>query len=349
MTMRQSDSPKVLQTQKILGQIVQASDLPSLLNVSNGDILPLKAVDHPLGSIVEAQVENGQIHTLKLLAPSGSVTASIYEIVGRYKLEPYFSGEIATEVTAILANTGIDDPSLTNYEDKAFCTIDGTNTRDLDQALFIDKDGQHLVVYYALADAAYYVRPGSALFKETLKRGASYYLPGLMIPMLPRELCEGVVSLNPGVNRRAVVFELTLDAAGRHVKTHITRARIRSRAKLSFDAVQAYFDDPGQSPLTQSELNKSLLRLKKVGLLRLQLAEERKVARYHRTEINVEIGENGLVFNIMDNVRNAVELYNEQLSLLCNTEGAKILAAQADLDPKTQAIYKVHAPPRKTN
>ncbi|NOT86419.1 MAG: RNB domain-containing ribonuclease [Methylococcaceae bacterium] len=330
---------------KQLGVIVKEDGHYALMDFSSKQHFPLSAADYAEGSIVEFQVVDNEVQQLGLLAAVNSAPAKIYQIVGNYKLDPFFSAEVMAEVAAILANPGIDESSLAAYEDKPFCTIDGADTLDLDQALFIDKTDSGFIIYYAIADAAYYVKPGSALFTEGLKRGASYYLPGLMIPMLPRELCIGVISLNAKVNRRAVVFELSLDQNGKHLSTQITRARIQSRAKLSFDEVQAYFDNPNQSALNNTEVAKSLIRLKKVGLLRLRLAEERKVARYHRTEINIKIGQDGLVFNLLDNVRNEVELYNEQLSLLCNMAGARFLSSAGNSDEPTQAIYKVHAQP----
>lgn len=336
----EANSPK-----KQLGKIVTVEGRLELIDFSSGQTYPVASEELSAGSIVEFQANQNEITALALLAPASSAVAKIYEIVANYKLDLFFSTEVTAEVATILTNPGIDDIRLVDYVDKAFCTIDGADTRDLDQALFIDKTASGFTIYYAIADAAYYVRPGSALFAEALKRGASYYLPGLMIPMLPRELCEGVISLNARVNRRAVVFELSLDQNGQHFNTKITRARIQSRAKLSFDEVQAYFDNPNLSALKNTEVAKSLLLLKKVGLLRLLLAEERKVARYHRTEINIKIGQDGLVFNLLDNVRNAVELYNEQLSLLCNMEGAQFLANPDNADEEPQAIYKIHAQP----
>lgn len=330
---------------KYLGKIIQDGERYAILAVGIDTNLSLAVVDYPVGSIVQFQLHNQQAQAIELLATAGSAAASIYSIACDYQLTPYFPAAVISETATILAQPNIDDPGLLDYGDKAFCTIDGEHTRDLDQALYLEQVGEQFVIYYALADAAYYVKPGTALFAEALKRGASFYLPGLMIPMLPRELCEGVISLNPHEQRRAVVFELILDATGRHLKTNITRARICSQAKLSFEQVHDFFVDPKQSPITLPQLCQSLKTFQQVGLLRLQLAEERKVARFHRTEINVAMGANGMVFNLLDNVRNEVELYNEQLSVLCNSAGAEILAAGEDETQSTQAIYKTHAAP----
>ncbi len=164
--------------------------------------------------------------------------------------------------------------------------------------------------------------------------------------MLPRELCVDVISLNEDVSRRAVVFEIFLNHDGHHIETNIVCSRIRSRGKLSFKEVENFLAEPASLIRNDEHLSESLKYFQQVGLLRLKLAEERNIARFHRTEVNVKLGHDGLVFNLLDNVRNPVELYNEQFSLLCNIAGAKLLADRGESFAKfIQPIYKVHPPP----
>ena len=301
-----------------------------------------------IGCIVRGQIRNGYLHTLTLLATPQSIKATLYLIAGKHKLDPLFSTAIMQEVEEILENPGLDDPALIDLENLAFCTIDDADTRDLDQALYIDKDKTKYKVYYALADAAYYVRPSTQLFDEALKRGSSYYLPGLMIPMLPRSLSEGLISLNENMVRRAMVFELHLDSSGVCIDTRLYRARIKSRAKLSFEKVQAFLDYPEQNLFDDLALGQSLRLLKEVGELRLRLAEERNIVRYRRHEVKVKLGNDGFRFNILDDLRNDVEGYNEQLSLLCNVEGARFLKKEDTDDDHIHPVYRVHPHPPQT-
>lgn len=299
------------------------------------------------GQIVEFKTKKHDIaENLTPIAAAGSARSQLFKIAAARKLTPYFSPEIQAEVAAIRNNPGIEDPDLVDLEALAFCTIDGQDTQDLDQALHVDKTSNGFVVRYAIADAAYYIQPGSALFTEALKRGASFYLPGLMIPMLPRELCVDVISLNENVRRRSVVFEMHLNQLGVVMQTRIVRSRIRSRGKLSFKEVETFLSGSSTTIRGDADLAISLRYFRDVARLRLRLAEERNVARYHRTEVNVKLGQDGLVFNLLDNVRNEVELFNEQLSLLCNTAGAMLLTETDDtLTNCLQPIYKIHPPP----
>jgi ribonuclease R len=252
---------------------------------------------------------------------------------------------VHAEVDAYLARPGLDDPELVDRTDVPFCTIDGPGTRDLDQAVWASasKDGFHL--RYAIADASYYVAPGTALHAEALARGASYYLPGMSIPMLPRALSEGLVSLGPAVDRRALVFDVRLDARATVLDFALERARVRSRAQLTFDQVQAYVDAqtplPGGKALTR-ELGPTLLATARLGALRADHPDRAAMVRYRRIEAAVRLGPGGELI-VGAAPRPPIELANEQISILCNALGARfLLAGSPDL---VQPIYRVHEPP----
>ena len=291
-----------------------------------------------LDAIVEVQVNR-----LSVLARADSARHDLYGILVAQELNPIFPPEVEEEVKELQKAPGIDDPTLVDMTALPFVTIDGATSMDLDQAVYIEMDGDVYVVRYALADAAYYVRPGTALFAEALRRGASYYLPGLMVPMLPRALSEDLVSLNPYVDRRATVFQMRIDAAGECIGTEFIRARIHSHGKLAFGRVQAYYDGTNHY---DSAIERNLDLVKEVGLLRMKRAEERDVLRFRRSEVDVKLPSHKRArFVVMDGVRHPVESYNEQLSLLSNVVGAKQLRDSAPDQDHVDPIYRVHPSP----
>lgn len=251
-------------------------------------------------------------------------------IASRHGLTDEYPPAAVAEANAWVQEPGIDDPGLTDLTTLPFCTIDNVDSRDLDQALHIARAGDGYRLRYALADASFYTPPTGALFAEALARGASYYLPGRAYPMLPRPLSEGTVSLNPNVVRRALVMDLTLGPDGLCRSTKLVRARIRSRKKHSYSGVQAYYDgtetasgEPGKNDPAYAE---TLDLLAEVGASLIADARRRNVVRYDRGP------------------RLDVERFNEQISLLCNVQGAQLLA-QAE-NPNVQAVFRVHpAPP----
>lgn len=136
-------------------------------------------------------------------------------------------------------------------------TIDGDDARDFDDAVWAGPDedpgnpgGWRLVV--AIADVAFYVRPGSALDRAAYERGTSCYLPDRVEPMLPEALSAGLCSLQPDVDRACLAMEMWIDAAG-HLRRHrVRRGLMRSAARLTYGQVQAAMDgnpDSATAPL----------------------------------------------------------------------------------------------------
>lgn len=257
-------------------------------------------------------------------------------------LDDRFDADVLAEVRAHQRAPGLDDPSLEDLRHLPFVTVDGPGTRDLDQALHLARDGAGYHLRYAIADASHFVAPGTALFREALRRGASYYLPGFAIPMLPRALSEDLVSLGPDVDRRALVFDVRLDEAAGVLGFRLARARIRSRARLAFGEVDALLGDPGGAPLAGHEAAPSLGLLGEVGPRRARHEDRRHVVRFRRVEAAVRLRGDGSLEAVRDE-RGPAELANEQLSILCNALGARWLdEARADF---VQPIYRVHAAP----
>ena len=299
----------------------------------------------PVGTIVRVEPERGAV--VAIIAAAGSARADLWRVVARFGLVPDYPPEVLAEADELVAQPGLDDPELVDLTDRAFITIDNDDSRDLDQAMHIEAapDGG-FDVYYALADASYYIRPGSALFADALARGASFYLPGFSIPMLPRSLSEGIVSLNEGVLRRSLVVLTRVAADGQAAWTRLFRARIESRRKLTYDGVQAYFDDPSASPLTGQAFTPTLDHLRTVGLVRAALADAHDVVRYNRVSLAIGFTDpEGHAFTAVGDARNDCERYNEQVSLLCNIEGARFLVGFGDSGIASQPIFRVHPAP----
>ncbi len=311
--------------------------------------------------------------SIEIVATADSAGARIYSLLEKFDLNPCFPQACEEEANALIAAPGFDDPVLQDLKHLPFVTIDNADSRDLDQAIYIERGNNNatsegapdgdLAVYYALADASYYVRPGTALFDEALARMVTYYAPDMAIPMLPRQLSEGLISLNPGVKRRALIFKTIVQADGQLGSTEVIRGLIQSRAKLSYEGVQHFIDaarvsKQQQHKLGNQEFSDSLLLLETVGERRINEARERNVISYNRREASVSI-DDGDRFVITQRERFDSERYNEQVSLLCNMEGARLLAQGARLlaqgaralsqqqgkHPELHSIYRIHAAP----
>jgi len=286
--------------------------------------------------------------------------ALIADSLESLKIQVEHDAQCLQESQYWLEHTGLDDPELTDLTTLPFVTIDNPDSRDLDQALLIEKDDSGYRVRYALADASYYVRPGSALFREALARGTTFYTPIMAAPMLPIELSEGLISLNPNVERRALVFDMQVNESGTTRRTSIVRAKIRSQAKLSYASVQDWLNkDAVQSTSTdtppiakesvENSYDDSLRLLKELGIKLIAAAEERGIVKFDRTETYIRVRDQPPSFDTSVRKRYETERYNEQISLMCNMQGAEMLLVLDGASDVLQAIFRVHdAPLRKS-
>ncbi len=279
----------------------------------------------------------------KPLARAGSLRAELVRLAVEAGVDPTYPPEVMAEARRWAGATRVDDPDLVDLRDLPFVTIDNVGSRDLDQALLVERDGDGFLVRYALADASFYVRPESALLADALERGASFYLPGWAVPMLPPMLSEGVISLNSRVDRRALVFEVRLAPDGSVRRTEVVRARIRSRRKLSYRRVQRAWDEPAGSGFRGEAFAPSLELLREVGVLRVAEARRRHAVSFHRHEVEVELDGERAGFRVLARERLEVERCGEQLSLLVNVEGARMLLAAGG--GHVQPVFRVHPAP----
>jgi len=149
-----------------------------------------------------------------------------------------------------------------DLRDLELVTIDGEDARDFDDAVWAEPDatpgnpgGWHLVV--AIADVAWYVRPGGALDRDAYRRGNSTYFPDRVVPMLPEPLSNGWCSLKPGEDRSCLAADLWIDQSGRLLRHRFRRGLMRSAARLTYAQVQRAADrrpDDATAPLADTAI-----------------------------------------------------------------------------------------------
>jgi len=336
---------------ELIGEVVRRRNKAYVRDIfsDGGEPAPIELAGERVGTgaIVRATRGRSNWRLAEVLARGGSARAGLYSICQEHQLSPLHEPAAVRESRALVNSPGLDDPKLEDLRGLPFVTIDGPGTRDLDQALYIEQRGKRFDVYYALADASFAAPAGSALFDASLQRGASYYLPGLAVPMLPRPLSEGIVSLNPRVERRALVFVMRVAPDGRCSKTRLVRARIKSRGQLTFADVEAILAGTAGKRRRQklaTGVEASMRALREVGELRLADARRRNVVRYRRSEVEFKLGREGMRFAVTGGIRGEAERYNEQISLMCNIEGAQYLR-RALGDERMKPVFRVHPAP----
>lgn len=222
-----------------------------------------------------------------------------------------------------------------------FVTVDGADARDFDDAIWAEKTDKGWHIKVAIADVSYYVRPEDELNNESYIRGNSTYFPDRVNPMLPKELSNGICSLNPGVDRAVMVFDMHLDNDGKILSVADPyRALINSAARLTYEQLQSAHDgkpDEKTTPLMDNVV-KPLYGA----------YEALAKARAARGTLDLEMPENkvkvktGKVEDIGPYERVTSHKVIEEFMLAANVAAAQAL--ERKLSP---VVYRVHSPPPK--
>ena len=190
--------------------------------------------------------------------------------------------------------------------DLGFVTIDPPDSLDLDQALHLDRTRDGFVLHYAIADVGAVVEPGGVLDVETRKRGQTFYLPDGKVPLHPKELSEGSASLLPDEDRPAVVWRIELDESARPLSCTVSRATVRSVARLDYAGVQADSE--------AGRLHPSIASLPEFGRLRTAAAVARGAIELRLPEQEVVPDGDGWRVDLAP--RTEADDWNAEVSLL---------------------------------
>lgn len=231
---------------------------------------------------------------------------------------------------------------IRDLRDKLIITIDGDDAKDLDDAISLeynDSGNYHLGVY--IADVSHYVQEKGPLDTEALNRGTSVYLPDRVIPMLPKELSNGICSLNEKVDRLVMACEMEIDHDGKIINHDIFEAIINNKHRMTYSNVNAMLEDKNQAirdayfdiyPMLKqmNELAKTL-RNKRI---------KRGSFEFESLEPRLILDQNGKVVDIVLRKQRSAEKLIEEFMLAANET-----VAEAMTWLNVPFIYRVHEEP----
>ncbi|MCR5870139.1 MULTISPECIES: RNB domain-containing ribonuclease [unclassified Sphingomonas] len=185
---------------------------------------------------------------MKTLAdPSQILTRELAAIRSEFQVPEEFPPEVLIAAERAARRAPSDHADWTRHP---FVTLDPAHSTDLDQAFAIESAGDAHLLHYAIADIGWFVDPDGRIDAEAWRRGETLYLPDGKASLYPPLLSQGAASLLPDGPRPAVVFSVRVDAEGTVALDAVTRAVIRSRAKLAYATVTEADLPPGFTTLT---------------------------------------------------------------------------------------------------
>lgn len=236
----------------------------------------------------------------------------ILSIIYKYNINTSFPDDVKEEVKNISMEVLPEETEgRRDLRDMEIFTIDGDDTKDIDDAISIEKFANgHYRLGVHIADVSYYVKEGSPLDNEAMERGTSVYLVDRVIPMLPHELSNGICSLNPNVDRLAISCIMEFDSTGKQVDYEIFPSVIRSRIQMTYKKVNSILEKniipEGYEPYVQSlrlmaELAVILREVKnKRGYINFDVDEAKILVDENCKPVEITVRERGIGENLIE-------------------------------------------------
>lgn len=301
------------------------------MNAKPGDKVVAEITSYPKNAMVGGKI-------VEILGESGDFYTEELAIIRGYGLIEEFSAEVERQAEEV-ARQPITLGRRRDLRALATITIDGEDTRDIDDAISLERDGQNYILGVHIADVSNYVKLNSKLDREAYARGTSVYFPDRVLPMLPKALSNGACSLNEGEDRYAMSCFMTFDSNGKKTDYKICESVIHSDHRMTYTEVTAILDGDRQLNKKYSDVAPML---RDMHNLCLKLESRRKAAGsidLDVKEAHIYINEDGEIV-IPDYERSVSHRMIEQFMVSANES-----VADYAFKRKAPFLYRVHEQP----
>ena len=286
---------------------------------------------------------------VSILGSPKDTEALISSLLLNEGIEEKFPNEVLQELDKIDEDISDELKNRKDLRHLDIITIDGSDAKDLDDAVYVEKTEDGYKLFVSIADVSYYVRENTELDTDALKRGNSIYLVDRVIPMLPRKLSNNLCSLNPNEDKLTFTVEMDLDKRGKVVKNDFYKSVIKSKYRMTYENVNTILEKN-----EESEEYKGLYdKYRKIDEMLKNMLELSKIIRNNKKrrgsidfelpEIKVVLDENKAVKDIVLRSRGEAERIIEDFMVIANETVAEKLFWE-----EIPAIYRVHEDPDKT-
>ncbi|MCR5416366.1 MAG: ribonuclease R [Pseudobutyrivibrio sp.] len=219
-------------------------------------------------------------------------------------------------------------------------TIDGEDTKDIDDGVSLTMDGENYCLGVHIADVTNYVQESSALDVEALKRGTSVYLADRVIPMLPHTLSNGMCSLNEGVDRLALSCIMTFNPKGELIDHEICESVINSNHRMTYTSVYAIMTGDETEREKYADVAEMIDKMYELSQILRKKRKKRGSIDFDFPETHIIIDENGKVVGLAPYERNDAHKLIEDFMLAAN----ETVAEHFDL-MESPFVYRIHGAP----
>ena len=279
---------------------------------------------------------------ISVIGNRDDIGVDISSIVLEYQIPHEFSSKILDRADNIPKNIRSEEiKSRVDYRNLFTVTIDGSDAKDFDDAISIEKKDDNFILYVHIADVAHYVDKGSAIDKEAYRRGNSVYLLDRVIPMLPEQLSNGICSLNPGEDRLAMTVKMEINEKGKVVDYKFFESVINSKFRLIYDDVSNLLENISDK-YNYNTLTENLKLMEDLFKVLNLKRKNRGSIDFNFIEPKIVLDNEGKVVDIQKEERRVANRIIEEFMLVTNeTVGSHFGFLEEPF------IYRVHISPSR--
>ncbi len=265
----------------------------------------------------------------------------VLSIIKSYDFNTEFPQKVMDEADFAPEEVSADDlDGRLDLRGEAVITIDGDDSKDLDDAISLTKTESGCRLGVHIADVGHYVRPGSALDREALARGTSVYLVDRVIPMLPPRLSNGICSLNEGEDRLTLSVIMDIDSRGNVLHSEFSKSVIRSSHRMTYNKVWRLLSGDAALAREYADVAPMLRDMYALSRELGKRAAERGYVDLDIPEAKAVLDENGRAVDITLREINGANTMIENFMVCANAEVARYLWRR-----HVPAMYRVHGKP----
>ena len=279
---------------------------------------------------------------IEILGHVGDPGIDVLAIMRAYGMETEFCEKVANQAARISQEfTETDYNGREDLRGMTMVTIDGEDTKDIDDAVSLTVVGDRYELGVHIADVTHYVKENSAIDKEARSRGTSCYPADRVIPMLPQQLCNGICSLNESVDRLALSCFMTISEKGEITDHRFALSVINTDHKMTYTDVNAIITDHDEALIEKySDVADMLMKMHEVALLLRHRRKSRGSVDFDMPETKIELDDKGRTVAIHPYERNNATRLIEDFMLAANETVAEHFF-WADVP----FIYRIHEKP----
>lgn len=320
-----------------LGQDVVISP-GGTMGAKSGDKIVVRITQFPEGRHAATGVVEA------VLGRAGDPGVDVLSVMHQFDLPQEFPDAVRQQVANMgLTVTEADLKGRMDLRGQQIVTIDGPDAKDLDDAISVERlsNGNYRLGVH-IADVGHYVRAGSPLDREAYERGTSVYLLDRVLPMLPKDLSNGICSLNPRVDRLTLTVLMEIDRNGKVVHEEIAESVIHSQERMTYGEVNRLLEgETGELAERYREQLDLFQRMKELRDILLHKRSGRGAIAFEVSEAKVILDDEGRVLDIVPRAQTVADSIIEEFMVAANESVAERFHWQ-----EAPFVYRVHEEPR---